>query len=171
MKRLSLSISIIILLLNPGLAQESPAELGVAAIGLVVSDIEKSEKFYTEVIGMTPTGSFDLSPEWSSEAGAANGKPFSVKMFKMVDRDEATILKLAYFDQVEARPQQSGVDAHAGVNYLTFNFTSTAFQQVANRLEKANIEKLGWVKRESYQLIFVKDPDGVFVELVGPPEK
>ena len=151
-------------------AQESSADLGVAAIGMVVSDIEKSEKFYTEIIGMTPAGSFDLSPTWSKEAGAANGQPFSVKMFKMVDRDAATILKLAYFDKVEARPEQLGVNDYAGVNYLTFNYTKTSFQQVISRLDKANIEKLGGVKREGYQLIFIKDPDGIFIELVGPPD-
>lgn len=152
----------------PGFAQESAAALGVAAIGLVVSNIEESEKFYTEVIGMEPVGSFNLSPEWSDEAGAANGRPFSVKMFKLVDRNTSTILKLAYFDKIEARPQQTGVDTHAGVNYLTFNYSD--FQLVVNRLDRLKIKRLGWVKREHYQLIFIRDPDGVFIELVGPPE-
>lgn len=169
MKRLVLSIALVVIL-KPCLAQESAADLGVAAIGMVVSDIETSEKFYTEIIGMKPAGSFDLSSEWSKEAGAANGLPFSVKMFKMVDKDAATILKLAYFDEVEPRPKQTGVNEHAGVNYLTFNYTKAKFQKVVSRLEEANIKRLGWVKRESYQLIFIKDPDGIFIELVGPPE-
>jgi len=151
-----------------GSAQETAADLGVAAIGLVVSDITASEKFYTEIVGMKPVGSFELSPEWSVDAGAANGRPFSVKMFKLVDGKSATVLKLAYFEDMEPRPKQSGVDANAGVNYLTFHYTD--FQKVVKRLEEANIERLGWVKRDQYQLIFIRDPDGLFIELVGPPE-
>ena len=162
-------IPVLAMFISPCFAQESAAELGVAAIGLVVSDIEESEKFYTEVIGMVPAGSFELSPEWSEEAGAANGRPFGVKMFKMVDAKTATILKLAYFEDINPRPAASGVDSNAGVNYLTFNFTD--LQGVVERLEKAGIEKLGWVKREQYQLIFVRDPDGVFIELVAPPDQ
>jgi len=150
-------------------AQETSADLGVAAIGLVVSDIEKSEKFYTDIVGMIPSGSFELSAKWSEEAGAANDRPFSVKMFKMVNRKTATILKLAYFDNTMPRPKQLGVDTNAGVNYLTFHYTD--FTEVVKRLEKAKIEKLGWVKRDQYQLIFIRDPDGVFIELVGPSEK
>lgn len=168
MKKVCLSIFLTLAII-PGLAQESAADLGVAAIGLVVSDIEESEKFYTEVIGMAPAGSFSLSPEWSDEAGAANGRPFSVKMFKLVDRNTSTILKLAYFDKIEERPEQTGVDIYAGVNYLTFNYSN--FQKVVDRLNRLKIKRLGWVKREHYQLIFIQDPDGLFIELVGPPER
>jgi catechol 2,3-dioxygenase-like lactoylglutathione lyase family enzyme len=149
-------------------AQDSPAELGVAAIGLVVSNIETSEDFYKNVLGFEPTGGFTLDSTWSQEAGAANDNPFAVKMFKLVNAKTATILKLAYFDSVAKRPDQSGVDSYAGVNYLTFYYPDLA--TVNERLVNAGIEKLGWVKRDTYQLIFVRDPDGVFIELIGPPD-
>lgn len=162
------NIFIYLLFLGTILSGQSPAELGVSAIGYVVSDIKSSEKFYTEIIGMIPVGSFSLDEKWSKEAGAANGKPFSVKMFKMVNSPSATILKLAYFDKIDPRPTQSGIDMHPGVNYLTLNFAD--LDQVVARIESAGIPILGWVKRETFQLLFVRDPDGVFVELVGPPE-
>jgi len=149
---------------------QSPSELGVAAIGYVVSDIGASEFFYTDIIGMVPAGEFSLDEAWSKDAGVANGKPFSVKMFKMVDAPSATILKLAYFETMEDRPNQSGVDQSAGVNYLTLHYSTEEFYQVVERVKRAEIEVLGWVKRESYQLVFIKDPDGLFVELVGPPD-
>ena len=154
--------------LNVGLTQQSPADLGVAAIGFVVSDIEKSEKFYTEIIGMIPTGGFSLDEGWSAEAGAAGGKPFAVKTFKMVDGPNATTLKLAYFDKIAKRPVQEGVHSYAGVNYLTLYYHD--LDEVSERIRAAGIEILGWVKRDTYQLFFIKDPDGVFVELVGPPD-
>ena len=150
------------------IAQDSPAELGVMAVGLVVSDIATSEKFYTEVLGMVPAGEFSLDKTWSEEAGAAGGKPFSVKMFKLQNRKSATILKLAYFDETAPRPQATGVDSHAGVNYLTLHYDN--IHEVMKRVDKAGIATLGWVKREGYQLAFIRDPDGMFIEIVGPPD-
>ena len=47
-----LFVFIFICVLMPARAFSQSAELGVAAIGVVVSDIEVSERFYTEVIGM-----------------------------------------------------------------------------------------------------------------------
>lgn len=149
---------------------QTPAELGVAAIGYVVSDIEASEKFYTEIVGMTPAGGFSLDEQWSDDAGAANGKPFSVKLFKLVDSPTATVLKLAYFDSMEPRPAQQGIDEFAGVNYLTLYYDAEGFSAAVARVQEAEIEMTGWVKRETYQLFFIKDPDGVFVEIVGPPD-
>jgi len=148
--------------------QESPADLGVAAIGLVVSDIDASERFYNDILGMQPAGSFSLDEQWSEDAGAANDKSFSVKMFKLNNSKTATVLKLAYFDKVKRRPKQYGINEYAGVNYITLNYND--LKPVADRLEKAGIKKLGWVKRDTYQLFFVRDPDGVFIELVGPPD-
>lgn len=149
-------------------AQDTPAELGVAAVGLVVTDLEASEVFYKEVLGFEAVGGFELNTTWSQEAGAANGHPFGVKMFKLVNEKTATVLKLAYFDTVTARPAQTGVDSYAGVNYLTFYYPE--LETVNQRLVNAGIDKLGWVKRDTYQLIFVRDPDGVFIELIGPPD-
>jgi catechol 2,3-dioxygenase-like lactoylglutathione lyase family enzyme len=42
----------------------------------VVRDIDRSERFYTEIIGMEPDGSFTLDSIWSGEAGVAKNKPF-----------------------------------------------------------------------------------------------
>ena len=164
-----IQLVLIISIIPSTYAQETPADLGVAAIGYVVSDIEKSEKFYTEILGMVPAGSFSLDEAWSQEAGAANGRPFSVKMFRMVDTNTATIVKLAYFDKIPPRPAQSGIDAYVGVNYLTLHYNE--LETVANRIKKAGIEIVGWVKRDSYQLFFIRDPDGQFIELVGPPDR
>ena len=149
---------------------QSNADLGVAAIGLVVSDIKASENFYKNILGMQNIGEFSLDEPWSTEAGVANGKPFSVKLFKMKDLPSATVLKLAYFDTTEKSEDKPTLNFSSGVNYLTLNYTAEEFQKVLERIEAANIRKLGWVKRDSYQLLFIKDPDGIFIEIVGPPD-
>lgn len=145
-------------------AWQSNEELGVLAIGLVVSDIEASEKFYTEIVGMVPSGQFSLDEQWSKEAGAANNNPFSVKMFKMKNMDSATILKLAYFDKTSKQKEKKGIDVSSGVNYLTFSYKS--LDPVIERIEKAGIKIIGEVKREGYRIIFINDPDGMYVEMI-----
>lgn len=170
MKKVYISL-LLVLFLGIVRSQNTAADLGVAAIGLVVSDIEKSEKFYTQIIGMSAAGAFSLDEEWSKEAGASGNRPFSVKMFKIKEVASSTILKLAYFDKVAPRPPQTGIDVNAGVNYLTFHLSMDDFKSTVDRIKKAKIDIIGWVKRDTYQLLFIKDPDGVFVELVGPPVK
>ena len=150
---------------------QTDAELGVASIGLVVSDLEASEQFYKEIIGMEEIRQFSLDAQWAVEAGASNGKPFSVKMLKQKNLPSATILKLAYFESMDKKPEMSGVDVQAGVNYLTFSYSADDFEAVIERIEAAGIEKMGWVSRDRYRLFFIKDPNGVFVELFGPPEQ
>ena len=140
----------------------------ISAIGYVVEDIDRSETFYTKVLGMEPAGSFSLDTTWSREAGAANGRPFSVKMFRLGDGPEATLLKLAYFESTSPRLPQEGLDTPAGVNYLTLAYAD--LQPVIDRLRIAGVPVAGYVRRENYQLIFIRDPDGLFIELVGPPE-
>ena len=146
-----------------GLAQAGQ----IAAIGYVVADIDRSEAFYTKVLGMRAAGSFSLDSTWSREAGAANGRPFSVRMFRLGEGSGATILKLAYFEASEPRPPQEGLDTPAGVNYLTLTYPD--LEPVVVRLRQAGTPILGYVQREEYQLIFTRDPDGLFIELVGPP--
>lgn len=148
---------------------QSNAQMGVAAMGYVVSDIEKSEKFYTEIVGLIPVGGFSLDEQWSKDAKASEGLPFSVKMFKSANEPTATVLKLAYFEKgvVKKRPAQKSIKSFAGVNYLTFYFEEV--DSIAARAKAAGIEIVGWVKREKYQLFFIRDPDGVFVEIIGPP--
>ena len=168
MKYVLLSLFLIVFPIHSIQAQNSAADLGVAAIGLVVSDITISESFYTDIIGMKATGGFSLNEEWSEDAGAAHGRPFSVKTFKMVDGPSATVLKLAYFDSVPDRPEQSGVDSYAGVNYITLSYNADGFKAVVERLKEHEVTIEGRVKRSGYQLLFIKDPDGVFLELIGP---
>ena len=151
---------------------QSNADLGLGAMGLVVSDLEASEHFYKDILGMIDVGGFSLDEQWSQEAGASNGQPFAVKQLKLKDTTTATVLKLAYFDQEVARQEdKKSINSSSGVNYITFYYSAAAFQSAIARLDAAGIEKVGWVKRDRYQLIFVKDPDGVFVELIGPPEE
>ncbi|HHP7242741.1 MAG TPA: VOC family protein [Cyclobacteriaceae bacterium] len=139
------------------------AELGAGAMGLVVSDIDISEAFYTEILGMQPAGSLYLDRVWSKEAGMSLDSSFTVRMYKLVNSQTATLLKLAYFGEIEKRPNPLGINKTPDVNYLTFHYDD--LQPVLNRIKKAGIEIIGQLER-NYSLIIIRDPDGVFIELV-----
>lgn len=150
---------------------QSNAEHGAAAIGLIVSDVEASQEFYKDVLGFVELFEFSLDEAWSDEAGAANGKPFSVKVLKQKNLPTATTLKLAYFEKTKKQPDLSGIDVQSGVNYVTFRYNLEEFNGIVKKVQDAGIKMTGWVKRDNYQLFFIKDPDGIFVEIIGPPEK
>ncbi|TDQ33367.1 VOC family protein [Zeaxanthinibacter enoshimensis] len=151
--------------------QQSKAKLGVAAIGIVVSDINASLDFYKNVLGMVEVGEFELDADWSAEAGAANNQPFKVKRLKQKDNPAATEIKLAYFEEPVKRSDLGGINDRAGVNYLTFYYSAKDFQKILDQSKKFNIQKLGWVKRDAYQLVFLRDPDNVFIEIVSRKER
>lgn len=145
------------------------AELGVGAIGLVVSDIEVSEQFYTDILGFIPSGGFELTSEWSDEAGMAGGNPFAVKLFRLQEKESATVLKLAYFENTAKGKQTTGIDKESGVNYITFYYDTLT--DVKDRIMQADIPLVGEVERPAYKILIIRDPDGVFVELIELKEQ
>ncbi len=161
---------ILSLLLSISLHSQSKAELGVAEIGLVVSDIKASEHFYKEILGLVEAGEFNIDQQFSLETGAANDQPFTIRMLKQRDLPSATILKLAFFKKTTKQLMLDGINTQSGVNYITFHYDAKGFKKVTQSIETAGLEKTGWVKRDSFQLYFIKDPDGLFVEIIGPPE-
>ncbi|MEN8788655.1 MAG: VOC family protein [Flavobacteriaceae bacterium] len=158
------SLIAILLLFGCSKLFSQPADLGVGAVGLVVSDLKKSQEFYTDVIGMKEVGGFELSAEWAQEAGMSDNRPFAVKIFKMRETNTATMLKLAYFDEVKSSEKMKAIGQSAGVNYITFYLNE--LRGVKERIKNANITVIGEVERDAYTLIIVQDPDGVFVELI-----
>ena len=163
-----ISTAILIFIVQWSPSQESTADLGVAGVGLVVSDIDISQNFYKNIIGMEEVGGWTTDSIFSREAGFSNNRPFQVKVFKMQDRPEASEVKLVHFKDTGERPRQTGIDTYPGMNYLTLQFNS--LKEVSRRLKEAKVPIVGWVKRENFQVLIVRDPDGIFVELVSPPD-
>jgi catechol-2,3-dioxygenase len=68
-----------------------------------------------------------------------------------------------------AHPKQNFIQDDVGVQYITINVK--ALKPIIERLKQRNIPFLGSsptpLNRNS-QLLFVQDPDGTFIELIGP---
>ena len=150
--------------------KSSEAENGVLQIGLVCSDLNKSLSFYTNIIGMKDVGGFEVDAKFGTDSGLSDSKPFKVKTLKLVDSPVATTLKLACCSDSTGTPPKYVTDT-PGVRYITFEVPST--KAIKERLAKNGIALLGKEPvdlGDNLELFLVRDPDGVFVEIIGGKE-
>ncbi len=66
---------------EPAAAQEPKAEFSRTTIdlGVVVSDLEESAKFYTEAIGFTEAPGFAVPADFCTKAGLTDGHPLRIE--------------------------------------------------------------------------------------------
>ncbi|GAB3527664.1 hypothetical protein GCM10027443_04470 [Pontibacter brevis] len=140
-------------------------------VGVVVSDIERSLDFYTNGIGMVKAYSFEINPEFSKRSGLANGVPTSVTVLKLENSPEANEWKLMSFGEKAPRPKAKFIQDDVGMQYITINVK--ALKPIIERLKERNVPFLGSTPtplNQNAHFVLVQDPDGVFIELIGPME-
>jgi catechol 2,3-dioxygenase-like lactoylglutathione lyase family enzyme len=147
-------------------AQDDYENLTVS-IGVVVSDLEASIEFYTNIMGMEETGELDLDSSFGKASGLTGGRPLLVKILKLKNSPDATEYKLVSFGN-----DKKGFDKHIqdqnGMQYTTFFIKSTA--DIIKRIRENNIEFLGDTPiklPDGRTFILIQDPDGVFIEIIG----
>ena len=140
-------------------------------LGVVVSDMEKSLDFYVNAIGMLKTGSFKINAEFSKRSGLANGDSTTVTVLKLENSPEANEWKLMSFGRNATHPKQNFIKDDVGVQYITINVK--ALKPIIERLKERNVPFLGSTPTQlnrNSQFVLIQDPDGIFVELIGPME-
>jgi catechol 2,3-dioxygenase-like lactoylglutathione lyase family enzyme len=143
-------------------------------IGIVVSDVERSVKFYTEGLGFTERPGFDVPAEMGGDSGLSDYKPFHVHVLALDDSEHATNVKLMEFPGVQSeRPANDFIHTSLGVSYLTIYVQDiTAAVERARRAGALPLAKgpilLPRKFPEGIYLALVRDPDGNMIELVGP---
>lgn len=166
---------LLIVLLGTGLTHlamaQSEYQSGIISIGIVVSDLDRSMEFYQEVLGMVKVNRYDITLEMGQKTGLSGGIPFFAEVLKVEDKPEATEWKLISFNKEAAHPKQKWIQDDTGMQYATFMVTS--LKPFLERIEKHNIPLLGETPiaiTESMDFVLIQDPDGNFVELIGPSE-
>jgi len=143
-------------------------------LGCVVSDLDKSVRFYTEGIGFRELKGFDVSAELARDAGLTDSRPLKIRVLVLGDGPEATKLKLM---QVAGTTPRTGdtefIHSHTGFRYLTIvvDDTDAAVARLA-KLGVKPVAKSPVALPENLvpgmHLTCVRDPDGNLVELIGP---
>jgi len=146
----------------------------VIDIGLVVSDVEKSAKFYTEALGFKELPGFEVPGDFAKDAGLTGGAGLKIRMLALGEGENTTKLKLVEVVGVKSPKAATEVfESQTGYRYITLHVADTT--AAVEQLEKAGVKTLaktpiGLPKNlpQGVFLTCVKDPDGNFVELVGP---
>lgn len=138
-------------------------------IGVVVADLDRSLDFYVNGIGMVKTASFTINEDFGKRSGLTNGVATNVTILKLENSPEATDWKLMSFGKKASHPKPKYIQDDTGMQYITINVK--ALQPIIDRLTKLNVPFLGSTPtplNEKAHFVFVQDPDGNFIELIGP---
>jgi len=159
------------LLVNTTAHSQSNFTSNLIGLGVVVSDLDRSLDFYVDGIGMVKAYSFTINEEFSKRSGLSNGVPVEVTVLKLENSPNANEWKLMSFGngRTESRPEY--IQDGTGVRYITINVK--ALNPVIERLKEKNVKLLGSTPtrlNENLYFVLVQDPDGIFIELIGPLE-
>jgi catechol 2,3-dioxygenase-like lactoylglutathione lyase family enzyme len=153
MKLISLLVATAALFPAAGLAETAaapaPAAVGIMGVGLNVTDVEKSLKFYRDGIGMTVLGGYDL--------------PNAHETFLTFGQAPGAMVILV---------SGPGVAAAAASHHVNFGRIVVQANDVAaiqSRLKAAGQATGELHSTAGRQVMIVTDPDGYRVEFVGNP--
>lgn len=143
-------------------------------IGMIVSDLEKSMKFYKDVIGFVQVDrtEFDVPADFGKKSGLTDSIGLHVEVLKLGKGEDATELKMMTFGDKAKKQENEYLHSNTGIQYLTIFVTE--LKPILERIEKNKVKLLGECPvplGEKNHFVLIKDPDGTFVELIGPMEK
>ena len=141
-------------------------------MGVVVSDLDKSLDFYTKVIGMVQTTTFDLSEDFGKKSGLSNGVPVKIAVLSLEDKPGVTQYKIMSFDNKRKKRRSKFIQDDKGIQYITI--TVKSLKPFIERIKAHNVKLLGETPTPlgngERSFVLIQDPDGTFVELIGPME-
>lgn len=139
------------------------------SVGVVVEDLNKSLDFYLNVIGMVKTSEFSVDAARAKELGLSNGNRFDVTVLKLENSENAPEWKLMSFGKKATHPKQNFVPDDTGIQYVTIFVKS--MKPILERIKKYKVKTLGITPTkldEARDFVLVQDPDGTFIEMIGP---
>ena len=138
--------------LKPAVDRPASTARGVHHLALICSDVERTVRFYQDMLG------FPLIDIMENR-----DYPGSTHFFHDIGNDNL----LAFFDFPGLALGQA-VEAHGAVQHVAISVDRASFEQVRERLDAAGLPYLG-PDRGLTDSIYVKDPDGVQIELLAEP--
>lgn len=143
-------------------------------LGVVVTDVAKSVKFYTEALGFSEAPGFSVPADFCADAGLTDKQALNIRVLVLGGDPTATKLKLMEVPGVTSKKTDNAfIHSQLGYRYLTV-YVADATAALA-RLQKAGVKPVakGPVPLPAglaagMTLTVVRDPDGNLIELVGP---
>lgn len=79
--RIGSLVSTLLLIATSNAAEPAKFASGIVDIGMVAKDLEKTAKFYTEVVGLKEVKGFEASAEKATAFGLTDNQPAKVRMW------------------------------------------------------------------------------------------
>ena len=118
---------------------------------------------------MTKTGEFSVDGPKAKELGLTDGRQVDVTVLKLEDSPQANEWKLMSFGTKPGHKKPKYLHDDTGMQYITILVNH--LEPIIKRIEKNNIQILSGKPSELGEgrfFILVQDPDGTFVEMIGP---
>lgn len=139
----------------------SPRSARYSHTGCCVTDLERSRRFYTEVLGFTEVLAFDVTgPEAARLMGLA--EPLHLRAVYL--RLDGFVLELLGFTDPPPEPPTDWSIRRPGLTHLSVMVDD--LDAACARVEACGGRVLG--ERRVTGAVFVEDPDGRPVELLAP---
>ena len=138
--------------LKPAAERPESSARGVHHLAMICSDVERTVRFYQEVLG------FPLV-----EVMENRDYPGSTHFFHDIGHGNL----LAFFDFPGLGLEQA-VEAVGAVQHVAISVDRASYEAIRARLDEAGLSYLG-PDRGLENSIYVKDPDGVQIELLAEP--
>ncbi len=134
----------------------------VLDVGLVVRDFEKALAFYRDKLGLVPTRQVSMDAETAKRAGIGSSA-FDIQYMQLGDAN----LKLVRF-KTPPPASPPGAEGAAGFRYVTLWVKD--IQKTCDEWRAKGVEFLSEPIRRTpeIQMVFLKDPDGNLIEVLGP---
>lgn len=141
--------------------------------GIVCSDAERSVDFYTQAVGMTELDGFDVDGALGQAVGLTDNQPFRVHVLVLGKGENATKVKLMEFKKAAGKKaNQDFIHSTLGMRYTTFFVKDIAAANLRMIAYGSMPLSKGLQEISDGRFLGVyRDPDGNFVELVGPKPK
>lgn len=159
-----------------GAVAAEPAQFSKSGIdvGMVCKDVEKSVAFYKNAIGLTERKGFEAKGEFTKSIGLTEGYGIKVSVLSAGDDPKGAILKLMQIPEGKpADGKNEFLHSQLGFRYLTLGVPDIT--AAAERIKAAGVTTVANTPKQipgdlgsGVYIIVVRDPDGNFVELVGP---
>ena len=146
---------------------------GVIDLGVVVADIDKSLKFYQDVIGFQKVSEFTGKDKIVGDAGLLNYESVKVHVLSLNGEKKDTKLKLMQTKSKSVAQDQTYIGSTLGVSYITLFVSDLG--PILENLKKHKVKVMAKGPVDLAQVGFapnylacVRDPDGNIIEFVGP---
>ena len=142
----------------------------VLDLGMVVQDLDASAAFYGKVLGCKEVEGFSVASPFATSIGLVDQMDVTARVFLLGEGERQSRIKMMSFPKAKAdKSDQRFIHSTLGFSYLTLHVVN--LDASMKRLKAAKIPFEGETPVPlggNNALLVVRDPDGNFVELIGP---